>query len=70
MRRPRQTKEQRAYARKVRAVATLRKAAVRYTDACELGVDESSLALTDLLAAANRYTETLTTRERRQEGKR
>jgi hypothetical protein len=63
------TARQRAFARQQRAVNTLRKAAVRYSVAGDnanglSSATELGLAFADLTIACDRYTNTLTARER------
>ena len=69
MRRPAMTKAQRAHAEQQRALLTLRRAAVRWSalsdsDGSDDG-DELITLLTDMQTAADRYSETLTSRERK-----
>lgn len=71
MRRPALTKAQRAHAKQERALLTLRRNAVRWSVKSNTGSDGSDdgdgliNSLTDLQAASDKYTETLTARERR-----
>jgi hypothetical protein len=60
MRRPAQTRAQKQHAREQRALLVLRRAAVRYT----IG-DGDPFAFADLTAACDRYSETLSARDRR-----
>lgn len=57
MRRPKKTREQRAYDKEQRMLLTLRKAAVRLCVASDDDDDPDAfhLAMTDLVAAAQRY---------------
>lgn len=65
------TKAQRSHAKQQRALLTLRKNAVRWSTAVDAESDGSDdgdkliNALTDMQTAANKYTETLSPRERR-----
>lgn len=71
MRRPALTKAQRHHAKQQRALLTLRRASVRWSVATDRDyhddVDSEALigALTDMQIAADKYTETLSTREKR-----
>jgi len=72
MRRPAMTKAQRAHAKQQRALLTLRKNAVRWaiasgtdTDGEVDDGDKLINSLTDMQIAADRYTETLSPRERK-----
>jgi hypothetical protein len=65
------TKAQRAHAKQQRALLTLRRAAVRWSrnssqdsDGCDDG-EPLINALTDMQIAADKYTETLSPRERK-----
>jgi hypothetical protein len=70
-RRPARTRAQKLHDKQQRALLTLRKAAVRWSTASSTDSDGSDdgdgliNSLTDMQAAADRYTETLSTRERR-----
>jgi hypothetical protein len=65
------TREQRAHAREQRALLALRRSAVLasdrtdHSDESEDTADRATLATAQLLAAADRYTNALTSRERR-----
>lgn len=61
MRRPKKTAQQRQYDREQRALLRLRRAAVRWSE-CEDNEDEH---LTDLQAAADAYTTSISNRDRR-----
>lgn len=71
MRRPAQTKAQKQHAKQQRALLTLRRAAVKWSVASSADSDGSDdgdgliNSLTDMQAAADKYTETLSARERR-----
>lgn len=70
-RRPARTRAQKIHDKQQRALLTLRKNAVRWSVASSTDSDGSDdgdgliNALTDMQAAADRYTETLSPRERR-----
>lgn len=70
-RRPAMTKKQKAHAKEQRALLQLRKTAVRWSVASNTDSDGSDdgdpliNSLTDMQAAADKYTETLSPRERR-----
>jgi len=61
MRRPAKTAKQRQYEREVRALYRLRRAAVRWSEC----VDHEEEMLADLQAAADAYTTTLGTKQRK-----
>ena len=71
MRRPALTKAQRAHAKQQRALRTLCRAAVKWSVASSTDSDGSDdgdgliNSLTDMQIAADRYTETLSLRERK-----
>ncbi len=71
MRRPAMTKKQREHAKQQRALLQLRRTAVRWSTASNTDDDGSKdgngliEALTDMQAAADKYTESLNTREKR-----
>lgn len=71
MRRPAMTKKQRAHAKQQRTLLTLRRAAVRWSIKSSEDSDGSDdgdpliNALTDMQAAADKYTESLSPREQR-----
>ena len=71
MRRPAKTRAQKLHEKQQRALLTLRKAAVRWSVKSSQDDDGSNdgddliNSLTDMQAAADKYTETLSPRERR-----
>lgn len=68
MRRPKKTREQRSYDKQQRLLLTLRRAAVRLCVAEDVDDDNGdahALALTDLVAAAQRYALSLSRTELR-----
>jgi hypothetical protein len=71
MRRPAMTKKQREHAKQQRALLQLRRTAVRWSGKSSQnddGTDDGDAlinSLTDLQAAADKYTESLSPRERR-----
>lgn len=67
MKRPTKTRAQRQYDREQRALLRLRRAAVRHsmTTDGELPEEATIVTRTDLDAACDAYTNTLTTREKR-----
>lgn len=71
MRRPSKTKQQRTYDRSQRALLRLRKCSVRWSEGVKTDTDGSDdgdyliNALTDLQAAADAYTTSLSPKERR-----